>query len=354
MDLEKLKATDGTGPAVLASITADRAIAATTIEVDSVDNWPDEFIVCTGTLNASGFITEASLTEMVGHLDGGNIEIDSFVPGYNDVGNTENQVAVIKPTGYWADQVQAALDTLQTQKSPTGVVEAFAGAVAPAGWLLCDGAAVSRATYADLFDVVAEVFGAGNGTTTFNVPDLRSRVPIGADQGTFSFTFASGDVNTGTDQITVTANEELYTGRKVQLTTTGTLPTGLALATDYYVIVVDSTHIKLASSLALAVAGTGLDLTAAGAGTNTATGSLTDRDLGKKGGEETHALRNTEIPHHTHGVGFYANTGHTGSGFNTADAGGGDGTFQTGNGTGGNGAHNNLPPFLALNYIIKT
>lgn len=102
MDLEKLKATDGTGPAVLANITADRLIAATTIEVDSVDNWPNEFIVATGTLDANGFITAASLTEMIGHLDGGNIEIDSFVPGFSDAGNTEGQVAVVKPTGHWA------------------------------------------------------------------------------------------------------------------------------------------------------------------------------------------------------------------------------------------------------------
>lgn len=114
MDLEKLKATDGTGPAVLANITANRAIAATTIVVDSVDNWPNEFIVCTGTLDANGYITAASLCEMIGHLDGGNIEIDSFVPGYTDAGNTEGQVAVIKPTGHGqtslADLLQVAHD----------------------------------------------------------------------------------------------------------------------------------------------------------------------------------------------------------------------------------------------------
>ena len=56
--------------------------------------------------------------------------------------------------------------------TPTGAVSPFGGATAPSGWLLCNGAAVSRATYADLFAVVGTTFGSGNGSTTFNVPDM--------------------------------------------------------------------------------------------------------------------------------------------------------------------------------------
>lgn len=55
---------------------------------------------------------------------------------------------------------------------------------APAQWLACDGAAVSRATYAALFAAIGTAFGAGNGTTTFNLPDARGRSPVGAGQGT--------------------------------------------------------------------------------------------------------------------------------------------------------------------------
>ncbi len=66
---------------------------------------------------------------------------------------------------------------------PAGVVLPYVGASAPAGWLLCDGAAVSRTTYSALFAVVGTTFGSGNGSTTFNVPDLRGRVPVGAGQG---------------------------------------------------------------------------------------------------------------------------------------------------------------------------
>lgn len=61
-----------------------------------------------------------------------------------------------------------------------GEVKMFAGDVAPEGWLLCQGQAISRATYTALFAVIGTKFGAGNGATTFNVPDLRDRVPTGA------------------------------------------------------------------------------------------------------------------------------------------------------------------------------
>ncbi len=57
----------------------------------------------------------------------------------------------------------------------------FAGSAAPSGWLLCDGAAVSRTQYAALFAVIGTTYGAGDGSTTFNLPDLRGRVPVGLD-----------------------------------------------------------------------------------------------------------------------------------------------------------------------------
>jgi len=63
---------------------------------------------------------------------------------------------------------------------PTGALIDFAGTVAPAGFLLADGAAVSRSTYARLFAAIGVGWGAGNGSTTFNVPDIRGRIKIGA------------------------------------------------------------------------------------------------------------------------------------------------------------------------------
>lgn len=63
---------------------------------------------------------------------------------------------------------------------PVGALLSYAGSAAPVGWLLCDGAAVSRATYAALFAVLGTTYGAGDGSTTFNVPDLRNRVAVGS------------------------------------------------------------------------------------------------------------------------------------------------------------------------------
>ncbi len=63
---------------------------------------------------------------------------------------------------------------------PTGSLIDFGGTSAPAGFLLCDGSAVSRATYDDLFDVIGTTWGVGNGTTTFNIPDFRRRVSMGS------------------------------------------------------------------------------------------------------------------------------------------------------------------------------
>lgn len=72
-------------------------------------------------------------------------------------------------------------NTVVTQ--PVGTINPYAGsdATVPAGWLFCGGQAVSRTTYADLFAVISTTYGAGDGSTTFNVPDLRGRVLAGKD-----------------------------------------------------------------------------------------------------------------------------------------------------------------------------
>lgn len=64
---------------------------------------------------------------------------------------------------------------------PAGLVFPYAGTSAPSGYLLCDGSAVSRSTYAALFTAVATTYGTGDGASTFNLPDLRGRVIAGQD-----------------------------------------------------------------------------------------------------------------------------------------------------------------------------
>jgi len=73
------------------------------------------------------------------------------------------------------------VDTAVAGASPSGTLTMWPTGTAPSGWLLCNGAAVSRATYAALFAVIGTTFGAGDTTTTFNLPDYRDRMPIGAN-----------------------------------------------------------------------------------------------------------------------------------------------------------------------------
>jgi len=73
---------------------------------------------------------------------------------------------------------------------PPGAVMDFAGSTSPAGWLICDGSAVSRTTFAALFGAIGTLHGAGDGSTTFNLPDCRGRVTAGADGGAGRLTSA--------------------------------------------------------------------------------------------------------------------------------------------------------------------
>lgn len=77
---------------------------------------------------------------------------------------------------------------------PSGSVMPYAGSSAPTDWLLCSGAAVSRTTYASLFAVIGTTYGSGDGSTTFNLPDLRGRAVAGVDNmgGTAANRITSG------------------------------------------------------------------------------------------------------------------------------------------------------------------
>ena len=66
-----------------------------------------------------------------------------------------------------------------TATFPVGFMAMFAGSSAPTSWLLCQGQAVSRSTYSALFAVIGTLYGGGDGTTTFNLPDLSGRAPVG-------------------------------------------------------------------------------------------------------------------------------------------------------------------------------
>lgn len=97
----------------------------------------------------------------------------------------------------WVDIAQSTADL--TNVLPAGIVSPYAGSTAPTGYLLCDGSAISRTNYARLFAVISTTYGTGDGSTTFNLPDLRGRAVAGRDNmgGTTAsrITSAIGGIN---------------------------------------------------------------------------------------------------------------------------------------------------------------
>lgn len=99
-----------------------------------------------------------------------------------------------------------ARTTLGVTIIPSGTVEMYAGSSVPTGWLECDGTAVSRSTYADLFTAIGTTWGSGDGSTTFNLPDLRGRAPIGAGTGS-GLTARTLGTTGGAESHTLTTSE---------------------------------------------------------------------------------------------------------------------------------------------------
>src|SRR6056300_1288647 len=104
---------------------------------------------------------------------------------------------------------------------PAGTIMAYGGAAAPTGYLLCDNSAVSRTTYARLFAVISTTFGVGDGSTTFNVPDLRDKVPLG--KGSNNATLGVTNGSAGASSVLTSASK---TGVTTASNSTGTGTSG--------------------------------------------------------------------------------------------------------------------------------
>ncbi len=251
--------------------------------------------------------------------------------------------AFIDPTGnYNFTGIVTGADT-------SGIIVPFGGFSAPTGWLLCDGAAVSRATYAHLFSI----------TNT--------------SLGTVTMTIATPCV------VSFTAHG-MQIGDSIYFTTTNSLPTGVSANTQYFIISagfgVDSFEISASfGGAAINTSGSQsgvhtLHRTAFGVGNGSTTFNVPNmkgqvavglntsdanfRAVNQTGGEATHTLTTPEIPSHLHT--YNVQVGGGGTPLTTAD-GKTTGTNSTNlntSSTGGDGAHNNLQPYVSLNYIIKT
>lgn len=121
MEAAYLKASDGNGEAVRATVVADREIGSMELNVDTTLNWPDKFIATVGTLDSTtGTFDPETVTVFYGYVTGGYLQIEGFAPGYSDIGNTENQVVVLKPTTAWADALADSIEDLDGRVLPAG------------------------------------------------------------------------------------------------------------------------------------------------------------------------------------------------------------------------------------------
>lgn len=221
---------------------------------------------------------------------------------------------------------------------PSGVMAPYAGATAPTGWLLCFGQAVSRATYADLFTALGTLYGVGDGSTTFALPDMRGRVPGGKDDmggtaaGRLAITLTGTKASTASGSITgLASTAALAIGMKAFGTGIGTNAVITAITSSTAVTLSVNSTSTGATSIRFAV--------------------VDGATLGAVGGAHTHGLTVEQMPAHTH----TQTAALLGSGAQYANV--GDGQINSGGetaSTGGGQVHPNVQPTMVLNYIVKT
>lgn len=156
---------------------------------------------------------------------------------------------------------------------PSGALIAYAGSTTPSGWLLCDGSAVSRTTYASLFTAIGTTHGVGDGSSTFNLPDMRGRVAAGKDDMGGSAASRLTTAGSGVDGATLGAvggaqNVALTSAQNAAHTHTLYAPTGDGVGGAYINYLADSGSalpIQAASLPRTVVAPAALDGSAYGA-----------------------------------------------------------------------------------------
>ncbi len=222
---------------------------------------------------------------------------------------------------------------------PAGIVSAFAGVTAPSGWLMCYGQAVSRTEYSALFTALNTTYGSGDGSTTFNIPDMRGRAIAGVDNmggtdaGRLSIANTLGTA-TGTETVTLTSAESGVPAHAHANTVTNNAVTSGSHSADHSHTfgtgTVSADHSHQWGYSFFGYTGGGSFAAAANSGTyNTPTSGIS--------------------ANHTHsGTTAGMNVGHTHSVTSNV-------SISNVNNTAANAAsaHSNMQPTIVLNYIIK-
>lgn len=195
-----------------------------------------------------------------------------------------------------------------------GSIVMFAGSTAPAGWLICDGTAVSRSEYSAIFATIGTSFGEGDGSTTFNLPDLSGRVMIGSSNDhPVASIGGEENHNLATSELPSHSHSVGQHGHSSGITiTTPALSHSITQATF--------TYIK-----------------PNGSGTASASGG----NAGKRGTTSTNATLSTQVAVADHAAAACTVSGS----IDDCDA------FYTEN-AGLGEQHSNMQPFITMNYII--
>ncbi|MDQ0314856.1 phage tail protein [Amorphus orientalis] len=162
----------------LATLQADIQTAQDQIETIVQDGVAPNALKLEGHA-AAYFATASALADHTGRIDNPH----GVTKAQIGLGNVDDTPDADKPI---SDATQAALDALNgalEQLVPAGSLIWHASATTPTGYLKCNGAAVSRVVYSALFAAIGTAYGAGDGSTTFNVPDARGEFLRGLDEG---------------------------------------------------------------------------------------------------------------------------------------------------------------------------
>lgn len=250
------------------------------------------------------------------HRDGSKAMTGAFDAGSNKIVNVSNGTNATDAVN------KSQLDAITASAIPRGSVVMWGTDSPPSGWLVCNGDAVSRTTYAGLFALIGTTFGSGDGSTTFNLPDFSDRFPAGVGAAdSDSFADALGQKGGSQNAVVVTHSH----GQSLSVSSSGAHShTGVSLSVSGTAASAGSHSHGYTAPVNL---GTGI-----GSGT-----TWSDQPFSTgSAGAHTHSVSGTASG--TVGTGSSAHT-HSVSG--TIDA----------EGVSGNNA--NLPPYLAIHFIIK-
>jgi microcystin-dependent protein len=237
----------------------------------------------------------------------------------------------------------------------SGEVKLWSTSTAPEGWLIADGREVSRTTYAELFAEIGTTFGTGNGTTTFNLPDLRGNIPVGLQSTDASFNAIGKTGGSKAESLTIAQmashthiqNSHTHSGSSSSAgghTHSGTVNNGGAHTHTGSTNTAGSHNGTFPTGDG---ANTGYNLRTVGCCSNRGQTAVSSNYYGNQLAPHSHALASIGAGgDHAHTATLDSGAGHAHT-LTVTNA-----TATNGN-TGGGGTHSNLQPYLTVNYIIK-